>query len=204
MVGEKKIKAHFKKVDPVIYGVIDSMSFGDWVKPITGKDKFFLSLCTSIISQQLATGAARTISGRFIDLFEVTKITPSLVLGVSDQKLRDVGLSWSKVSYVKDLAQKSFDEDINYSVLTGMGQEEVVAELTQVRGIGVWTAEMFLIFALGREDIFSYLDLGLRKGMKELYGLRKMPSAATAKRITNKWKPYRSYGSIALWESLDN
>ena len=141
--------------------------------------------------------------GRFVELFPNKKITPERVLKLSDAKLRHVGMSWSKASFLKDLAKKTLDKEIRYSKLHDMTDEEVMEELTQVKGIGPWTAEMFLMFAIGREDVFSHADLGLRNGMKKVYGLRSVPDAKRADKITEKWRPYRSYGSLALWHYLD-
>jgi len=205
--SSKKVIAHFKKVDPKIYAVIKDVNFDDWYGGDKDKKKspdYFSRLCSVIIGQQLSGKAADTIIGRFKELFPGKKITAERVSKISDAKLREVGMSWSKVSFLNDLADKTLKKEINYSKLHEMTDEEVMKELIQVKGIGPWTAEMFLMFALGREDVFSHADLGLRNGMKKVYGLKQVPDLKKAERITNKWKPYRSYGSFGLWHSIDN
>ena len=130
--------------------------------------------------------------------------TPKAVLSVPDQALRDVGLSWAKVKYIKDLADKVTRRLVKLDHLQTLADEAVVAELVKGKGIGPWTAEMFLIFTLGRENIFSHGDLGLRNALIKLYRLRRQPTAARVNKIVNRWHPYKSYGSLALWHSLDN
>lgn len=199
-----KIKAHFKKVDPKIYPLVEEVDFDDLPDLLKNQGEYFTRLCRIIIGQQLSGKAASTIMGRFVELFPNKKITPERVLKLSDAKLRRVGMSWSKASFLKDLAKKTLDKEIRYSKLHEMTDEEVMKELIQVKGIGPWTAEMFLMFAIGREDVFSHADLGLRNGMKKVYGLRSVPDAKKADKITEKWRPYRSYGSLALWHSIDS
>jgi DNA-3-methyladenine glycosylase II len=132
------------------------------------------------------------------------KFTPRHVLKLKDQALRDVGLSWAKASYIKNLAEKVNNQEVRLEKLSKLDDEAVIAELVKVKGIGPWTAEMFLMFSLGREDVFSHGDLGLRNGLVKLYQLRKPPTIERANRIVNRWSPYKSYGSLALWHSLDN
>jgi len=202
----QKVKAHFKKVDPKIYAVLKDVNFDDWYNAYAGRRKpndYFKSLCYTIIGQQLSGKVASTIQRRFEELFPQKKITAERVSKLSDQKLRDVGMSWSKASFLKDLADKTLKKEINYAELHEMKDEEIMKELMQVKGIGPWSAEMFLMFALGREDVFSHADLGLRNGMKRVYGLKSVPDAKKADKLTDKWKPYRSYGSFALWHSID-
>lgn len=199
-----KVKAHFKKVDPKIYPFVKDVDFSDLPTLLKNESEYFERLCKIIVGQQLSGKAASTIYGRFKELFSGKKITAERVLKLSDKKLREVGMSWSKVSFLKDLAKKTLKKEIAYSRLHEMTDEEVMKELTQVKGIGSWTAEMFLMFAIGREDVFSHADLGLRNGMKKVYGLRSVPDAKRADKITEKWRPYRSYGSFALWHHVDN
>jgi len=200
----QKVKSHFKKADPRIHAVLKNVNFNDWYKEPKGHRDYFVHLCYEIISQQLSGKAASTIIGRFEGLFPKKKITADRLIKIPDKKLREVGMSWSKASFLKDLAKKTLKREINYSKLHEMTDEEVLNELTQVKGIGPWTAEMFLMFALGREDVFSHADLGLRNGMKRVYKLKSVPDAKKADKITEKWKPYRSYGCFALWHSVDN
>jgi len=200
----QKVKNHFKKVDPKIYAIMKDVNFNDWYKEPKGHGDYFVHLCYEIIAQQLSGKAASTIIGRFEELFPKKKITAERVSKMTDKKLREVGMSWSKASFLKDLADKTLKKEIAYGKLHEMSDEDVMKELTQVKGIGPWTAEMFLMFALGREDVFSHADLGLRNGMKRVYGLRNVPDAKKADKITEPWRPYRSYGSFALWHSVDN
>ena len=199
-----KVKAHFKKADPKIYAVLKNVNFDDWYKEPKGHGDYFVHLCYEIISQQLSGKAASTIIGRFDQLFPKKKVTAQKLMKIPDKKLRAVGMSWSKASFLKDLARKTVKKEITYSKLHEMTNEDVMAELIKVKGIGPWTAEMFLMFALGREDVFSHADQGLRNGMKRVYGLKAVPNVKKADKITAPWRPYRSYGSFALWHSIDN
>lgn len=203
----KKVLSHFKKADPKLYAVLKEVNFDDWYRGYKGKYKdadYFVRLCYAIISQQLSGKVASTITRRFEELFPKKRVTAKYLLKIPDKKLRGAGMSWSKASFLKDFAEKTVHKEIAYGKLHEMSDEEVIKELTKVKGIGPWTAEMFLMFALGREDVFSYADLGLRNGMKRVYGLRKIPDAKRANQITAKWKPYRSYGSYALWHRVDS
>jgi len=198
----KIIKSHFKKHDRVIHKVMLNMDFNLLPSPEKPVN-FFARLCREIINQQLASGAARAILGRFTNLFPDKKITPERVLAISDQKLRDVGMSWAKVKYIKNLAQKTKNKEVALNKLTDLNDEAVVLELTKVKGIGKWTAEMFLMFALSRENIFSHGDLGLKKAIKKLYEFKDEPSEDKVNKITNKWAPYKTYGCLVLWSIFD-
>ena len=196
MVDQKKVKSHFKKVDPIIYAVMEKMDLGEWFdRP---KRDYFIALCREIIGQQLSGKAADSIFARFTKLFPKKQITPDKILKLTDQQIRDVGTSWAKVRSLKDLAMQVKTKKINLEKLDRLSDEATMAELIKVKGIGPWTAEMFLIFTLKREDVFSFGDLGLNKAIKKLYGKRKVES------IVKRWAPYRSFGSLALWHSLDN
>jgi len=199
-----KVKAHFKKADSKIYAVLKDVDFKKWYKEPEGHGDYFVHLCHEIVAQQLSGKAASTIIKRCEELFPKKRITAEKLIKIPDSKLRGVGMSWSKASFLKDLAKKTLKKEIEYSKLHEMTDDEVMNELTQVKGIGPWTAEMFLMFALGREDVFSHADLGLRNGMKRVYGLRSVPDAKKADKITEPWKPYRSYGCFALWHSVDS
>lgn len=198
----KEIISHFKKVDPVIYEVLKDMEIGPLAK-IKKKKEHFEELCRTIIAQQLAGKAAKAIVARFYELFDGKKATPDRVLAISEQKLRGVGMSWAKARYTRDLAQKVKDGQVVLENLHKLSEEEVIEELTKVKGIGNWTAEMFLIFTLGKEDIFSHGDLGLRNGIKKLYGFKDKPSEKQINKIVDKWSPYKSYASLALWRIVD-
>ena len=199
----KKIKFHFKKVDSVIYKVINKMKFDLLPQPTTSHI-YFSQLCREIIAQQLAGKAAHAIISRFKDSFPNKRITPDKVLSLSEKDLRNVGMSWAKARYIRDLAQKTKDKKVRLNKLHLLEDDLVIDELIKVKGIGNWTAEMFLIFTLGREDVFSHGDLGLRKAIQKLYGFKDKPNEKQINKIVNKWSPYKSYGCLALWDSIDN
>jgi len=200
-----KVLAHFKKNDPKIYKYLKDVDFDEWFQgeKLTKEDDLFVRLCRTIVGQQLSGKAAGTIYGRFTKLFGRRKINPKNVLSFEDQELRDVGMSWGKVSYVKDLAKKVKNKEIHLEKLDLMDEDEIVIELTKVKGIGEWTAEMFLMFSLKREDVFSHGDLGLRKGIEKVYGIKK-PSTIQIEKTIKKWQPFKTYGSIALWHAVDS
>lgn len=197
------IKQHFKENDSIIYTVISAMELTP-LKRTEEPENYFQKLCREIISQQLAGKAAEAIRTRFYELFDNEPFTPKDVLLFSEQELRNVGMSWAKARYIRDLAQKVEDNEIRLDNLQDLEDDDVINELVKVKGIGNWTAEMFLIFTLGRENVFSYGDLGLIKGMQGLYGFRKKPTREKIGRIIEKWHPYKSYGCLALWHSIDS
>lgn len=192
-------KEHFKKNDAVLGRVVDIVVLSGWRK----NGNYFVDLVESIVSQQLSVKAADTIWKRFIALFPDERVEPELILAMSEQRIRDAGISWQKISYMKDLAKKTLESGIVFEQFEIMTDEEIIEELVKVRGIGRWTAEMFLMFSMGRQDIFSYGDLGLRRAMQNLYSLRKEPSPRRAAQIANKWKPFRTIACRYLWASLD-
>jgi len=194
------IRNHFKKVDPLLFSLIPSTNDIS----IQHSDNYFLSLCREIMTQQLAGGAARAIFGRFEKLFTNETVTAKKILLLPDQTIRDTGASWAKVTYIKDLAKWVTTKTIQLDKLHELSDKEVIQELIKVKGIGPWTAEMFLMFSLGREDVFSYGDLGLRHAMQKLYKFKKEPTIKQMEKITSKWSPYRTYGALLLWSSLDN
>jgi len=163
----------------------------------------FRVLVQAIISQQLSTKAARTIGQRLAALYD-GNLTPQAVAATADPALRGVGLSGQKVRYLRDLCEKVRDESLVLHSLTGLPDDEVVAALTQVKGIGRWTAEMFLMFRLHRPDVLPVGDLGILKAVQKAYGLRKAPSPARLAEIGEPWRPYRSVACWYLWASLGN
>lgn len=184
---------------------MSGLDFNEWIKPQSktkGSLEHFRALCRNIIGQQLAGKAADAITKRFKNLFDPLQVEPKKILALNDQTLRDVGMSWAKVKYLKDLSQKTLNQEVNFDLIGSFSDEQVIAELTKVKGIGPWTAEMFLMFTLGRENVFSFGDLGLRRGLEKLYKL-KNPTLKQIEKIVNPWSPYKSYGSIALWHSLE-
>jgi DNA-3-methyladenine glycosylase II len=164
----------------------------------------YKALVHAIVSQQLSTKAAATIARRFDELFGGTFPTPAQVLGMSPERLRAVGLSGMKVSFVRDLAQRVQDGTLHLRHLEQMTDDQVIEELTKVKGIGRWTAEMFLMFRLHRPDVLPVGDLGIVNAMKKAYRLRKTPTPARMTKIAEAWRPYRSVGCWYLWASLDN
>lgn len=192
------IREHFKKNDPILHAVIpETLEISHWQE----KD-LFIALCESIISQQLSVKAADTIFERFQKLFPKEIITPKYTSKLTVEQLRSVGLSGQKARYIQDLAQKVTNKELVLEKLNMLENEEIINELVKVKGVGRWTAEMFLMFALRREDIFSYGDLGLRKAIQKLYGLKKEPTQKQAEKIAKNWIPYRTYACRILWKSL--
>jgi len=162
------------------------------------------ALLRAIVGQQLSTKAARTIYGRVCELFGGAAPSPGQLLGASEEELRGCGLSGRKVEYLRDLATHVLDGELELERLGELGDEEVVAEIVAVRGLGQWTAEMFLLFHLERPDVLSGGDLGIRKAIQIEYGLEEMPAPARVLEIGEAWRPHRSLASLYLWESLAN
>jgi DNA-3-methyladenine glycosylase II len=163
----------------------------------------FRALVQAIVSQQLSTKAARTIGRRLVELHGGV-LTPQTVRASSDDALRGVGLSGQKLRYLRDLCQKVQDGSLALSSLSDLPDDEVIAALTQVKGIGRWTAEMFLMFRLHRPDVLPVNDLGIMKAVQQVYGLRKPPTAARLTEIGESWRPFRSVACWYLWASLGN
>ena len=192
--------AHLRKADPVM-GDLMTRSGPCTLEP--GNTDAFLTLCQSIISQQLSSRAAGTIIERLQALFDSGLPTPEGILALPDETLRGLGLSRQKQASLRDLSVKTIEGSLQLGELGALSDEEVMRQLTQVRGIGVWTAEMFLIFFLGRLDVFPVGDLGIRKAIQRLYGYKRMPAVVTMHRHARKWAPYRTIGSWYLWHSYD-
>lgn len=200
-VAHHKKLAHLSKSDPVLATVIKGIKLQELAKK--GPEGYFEALVESIVSQQLSVKAADTIFQRFIALTPGKKFpTPKQILAMPTPKMRKVGLSGMKVTFIKDLSKKILNKSIDLKKLDIMSDEEVIKHLVQVKGIGQWTAEMFLMFSLGRDDVFSYGDLALRNAMQKLYKMKKNPTPAQAAKITARWSPYRTLGSRYLWASL--
>lgn len=194
------IKNHFRKVDPILYKFVKQVRYLEDIVPRKPHD-YFRSLCREIISQQLASGAANAIHKRFLNLFSTRRPSAKLLASISEKELREVGMSWAKARYIRDMALKLSAKEIKLSSLPKLSDEEVIAELTKIKGIGRWTAEMFLIFSLGRPDVFSFGDLGLKRAMQKLYGMSSF-SMEQAMPIVSSWSPYRSFASRILWKVL--
>ena len=160
------------------------------------------ALLRAIVGQQLSTKAARTIYGRVLDIFDGRTPSPEDLLGASEEDLRAAGLSGRKVEYIRDLAAHVISGELELDRLDDLGDEEVIAEIVAVRGLGQWTAEMFLMFHLERPDVLSGGDLGIRKAIQNEYGLEEMPTPTEVIEIGESWRPHRSLASLYLWESL--
>lgn len=168
--------------------------------------KVYLHLCGSIVSQQLSTKVADVIWNRFLKLYDKHP-TPEQILATPFDTLRSVGLSNAKARYVQNVAQFALDKGMEWNQLKKMGDEEVIAHLTQIKGVGRWTVEMLLMFALGREDVFALDDLGIQNAMTKLYKINasdKKQLKLEMQRISSRWSPYRSYACLHLWKWKDN
>jgi 3-methyladenine DNA glycosylase/8-oxoguanine DNA glycosylase len=195
----RKAINHLKKSDPVMRGIIEQvgacgMEFG--VSPMP------LSLAEAIVYQQLNGKAAVTIFKRFTDAAG-TPVTPKGVLKLTEQQMRAVGLSKQKSSYLRDLAAKTESGVLNFEKLQTMEEIDVIEHLTQVKGIGVWTAHMFLMFTLRRPDVLPTGDYGIQVAIKKHYRKRKLPKPKDMEKIAKAWSPYRSIACWYLWRSLD-
>lgn len=193
----KAIK-HLKKVDPILAVIIEKAPIPVW----TQQKDYYRALVETIIGQQLSGKAADTINARFNKLFPGEIYTPADVLKLSDETIRGVGISYSKIKYIKDLSQKTLDKFLDFENIHTLSDADVMSHLVQVKGIGPWSAEMFMMFVLHRDDIFSTGDLGLKNAMIKLYKLRK-PSPKRLAQISKKWAPYRTWAARYLWMSLD-
>ena len=169
--------------------------------------RYFETLVKSIVSQQLSTRAAETIFTRFGQLYPGGRIPKAeLLLSSTDEELRGVGLSFQKIGYIRDLAARVPAGRLRLSQLPRLSDDEVIAALTEVKGIGVWTAQMFLIFSLARLDVFPVGDLGVRKAIQQQFELPALPGPAEMEELaaTRRWAPWRSVASWYLWRSLEN
>ncbi|MDP3093765.1 MAG: DNA-3-methyladenine glycosylase [bacterium] len=192
-----KVSACLRK-DPVMRKLI-----GKHVLPeLELKKNLFAALTYEIIGQQLSGKVARVIYKRFLDLFGGKLPKPKQVLKISDKKLRSCGCSWAKVKYLKSLAECIENNQLNLKSLHKLPDEEVYEQLLKVKGIGPWTAEMFMIFTLHRPDVFSVGDLGLRTAVSRLYGVRR-DNLKKIEEISKRWQPFRSFACRYLWKSLN-
>jgi DNA-3-methyladenine glycosylase II len=196
---------HLRSADHVIGGMIDEHGPIDPDIDRRGsRPDAYEALARAIVGQQLSTKAARSIWGRVTELFDGGTPSPGDLIGVEPQELRDAGLSWSKVGFLKDLAERVDSGDLDLGRLTELSDEDVIAELVEIKGIGRWTAEMFLIFHLARPDIVSTGDLGIRRAVQQAYGLDDLPGPQELERIAESWRPHRTLACLYLWRSLDN
>ncbi|QKQ98230.1 DNA-3-methyladenine glycosylase 2 family protein [Candidatus Nanohaloarchaea archaeon] len=164
---------------------------------LEASNKPFERMVVSIVNQQLSTQSAEAIRER---LFENFEITPEALLDANEENLSDVGLSRQKIDYIRSAAKHFQEDNLSPEKFSKMPDEEVIEELTDIHGVGEWTAKMFMIFVLAREDVFPVEDLGIRKAMEKLYGL---DSRSEMREKAEEWKPYRSIASLYLWRSVD-
>lgn len=197
----QRIRNHFRRADPKLFKVLQNIGDLGKVSPIPPKE-YFSRLCENIIGQQLSSKVADTFTERFRALFLRKQITPKRLLQLPDITLRKIGISWAKVRYLKDLAQKVETKEVLLEDLQHHSDKAVVAQLTKVKGIGNWTAEMFLMFSLGRENVFSCGDLGLQKAIEEIYKIKNL-TKSKAEELSLRWSPYRTWASLILWRSRE-
>ena len=196
-------RRHLMRTDPKLAAIIKRVGPCQ-LHAVAPKDPFE-ALCLSIASQQLSTKAADTIFRRFGDLFPPDRRpTPERVMTLSDDRIRGVGFSRPKVGFIKDLAAHVLDGRLDLPGLTRHPDDEVMRQLVAVKGIGRWTAEIFLMFRLGRPDILPADDLGLMNAVHRAYRLRKRPDAKRLRQIGEAWRPYRSVAAWYLWASLSS
>lgn len=194
----RKALNHLKKCDPILCAIIERvgpfrMEYG------TAE---FSSVAEAIVYQQLNGKAAQTIFNRFAELAG-DPLTPAGILKLTDEQLRGVGLSKQKSVYLKDLAAKTASGELDFARLPELPDEEVIAHLTQVKGVGVWTAHMFLIFSLRRPNVLPTGDYGVQMAVKKHYRKRKLPKPKDMEKIARAWEPYRSVACWYMWRSLD-
>jgi len=194
----RKAILHLKKSDPILRAIIERV--GPY-KIEYGPPEFH-SLAEAIVYQQLNGKAAVTIFNRFTALAG-DPVLPEGILKLSDAQLRSVGLSKQKSSYLKDMAERAARGELDFSRLSQMSDDEVIQHLTQVKGVGVWTAHMFLIFTLRRPNVLPTGDFGVQSAIRKHYRKRKLPRPAQMEKIAKCWEPYRSVACWYLWRSLD-
>jgi DNA-3-methyladenine glycosylase II len=193
---------YLKRVDPVLAQVIERV--GPCRIRIAAEGTHFQALTRSIVFQQLSGKAAATILSRVSALFPESTPTPEGVSRVTDEQFRAAGLSRQKIGYLRDLAAKVSSGELPLDAVETMSDDDLIAHLVQVKGIGRWTAQMFLMFRLGRIDVLPELDLGIQNAIQRAYRKRKRPTPKQVKKIGAKWTPHSSVACWYLWRSLDN
>lgn len=194
----RKAINHLRKSDPVMAAIIERIG----PCRIEYGPPEFHSLAEAIVYQQLNGKAAVTIFNRFAALAG-NPVTPKGIMKLSDAQLRSVGLSKQKSSYLRDMSARAIKGELDFSSLDGLGDAEVIKHLTQVKGVGVWTAQMFLMFTLKRPNVLPTGDFGIQMAMRQYYKKRKMPKPEQMEKIAKPWEPYRSIACWYLWRSLD-
>ena len=190
---------HLKACDPVLRRLIDEV--GPYA--VEYLEPGFETLVKSIVYQQLSGKVAVLIFNRLAAAAGVGRLTPESVLKLRPRKMRAVGLSQRKVAYIRDLARRTRSGEVDFSAIQALPDDEVCRVLTGVKGIGVWTAQMFLIFALRRADVLPSADLGIRAAVRKLYGLPELPKPAQIEELARHWRPYSTVAYWYLWRSLE-
>jgi len=196
----KKAVKYLMKSDPELIPLLDAFKIQD-LQPETD---YFKSLTRSIVYQQLSGKAAKTISDRFILLYKDKSYpTPVDVINIDHEKLRSVGLSNSKAQYIKNIAHAFLDNPDTYDSLEKMDDQDIIDTLITIKGVGPWTAQMFLMFTLNRPDVFPVTDLGVQKGFQHYYKLSEMPTPGQMLKKSEQWAPYRTVVSLYFWRLLE-
>ena len=193
---------YLKRIDPVLARIIETV--GPCRMQLRTEGTHFEALVRSIVYQQLSGKAAGTILRRFNALYPNDTPTPELVLATSDETMRSVGMSRQKIGYLRDLASKVLSGELPLDHVHDLSDDDLIDHLVQVKGIGRWTAQMFLMFRLGRPDVLPELDLGIQNAIRKAYRMRKRPTPKQVKRVGAKWSPHSSVASWYLWRSLEN
>jgi DNA-3-methyladenine glycosylase II len=196
----RRAVSHLKKSDPVLAGIITVV--GPCRFRVRSEGTHFAALTSSILYQQVSGAAAATVQRRLHALYGDRPPEPGELLATDADTLRGAGVSRQKQSYLRDLAAHTVNGSLPFDALGDMSDDEVIAALTQVKGIGKWTAQMFLMFRLGRPDVLPELDLGIRNAVQRAYRMRKPPDAARLHKVGAAWAPYRTIASWYLWRSL--
>ena len=196
----KKAILHLKKADPILGEIIDRV--GPY--KIQYREPVFQTLVRSIVYQQLHGKAALTIFNRLMEAAKADPLTPEAILRLRPAKMRALGLSPQKLTYIRELARMTRSGDVDFEICAVLEDGAVVEHLTRVKGVGVWTVHMFLIFALRRKNVLPTGDLGVRAAMKKAYNLSELPKPAEMERIAAAWRPYCSVATWYLWRSLEN
>jgi len=195
----RKAIHHLKKADPVLGSLIERVG----AYRIEYREPNFETLVRSIVYQQLSGKVAKVILDRLIALTPKGRVTPEAILKLTPARMRKAGLSKQKVAYIRDLARKTARGHVKFEGLAELPDHEVIEHLTQVKGIGVWTAHMFLIFALQRHDVLPTGDLGVRTAIRRAYGLEELPHPQQMEEMAVAWRPYCSVATWYLWRSLE-
>ena len=196
----RKAIVHLKKSDPVMRAIIERVG----AYKIQHREPSFETLVRSIVYQQLSGKVASVILARLVAMLPEGKITPDAILKLRPVRMRKAGLSKQKIAYIRDLARKTNQGHVKFEMLPDLPDHEVIEHLTQVKGIGVWTAHMFLIFALRRPDVLATGDLGVRVAIRKAYALEELPAPKQVEELAAAWRPYASVAVWYLWRSLES